>query len=75
MTKPNCYNRQPFKDTVEVQVGWVNSNEWMYKAQLRRVETIHDPMSKGCQQHGPMGEATLHPDKWDCGGCRWKPCG
>jgi hypothetical protein len=38
-----------------------------------RMSRISDPMSKGCQQHGPLGEATLHPERWDCVGCVHKP--
>ena len=67
--KPNCYNRPPFKDTVLVQDGWM----WREMTRLPRMVEIPDPMSKTCQQHGPMGEATLHPEKWDCAGCCWKP--
>lgn len=64
--KPRCYNRPPFKDTVEVQLGWGPNC-------TRAMAHISDPMSKGCQQHGPLGEATLHPEQWACDGCRWKP--
>lgn len=67
MTHPNCYNRPPFKDTVEVQDGW--SPIYNADGYTRNMKTIPDPMSKGCQQHSPLGEATLHG--WDCAGCRW----
>ena len=46
---------------------------WREMTRLPRMVEIPDPMSKTCQQHGPMGEATLHPEKWDCAGCMWKP--
>lgn len=72
MTHPNCYNRPPFKDTVQVQDGWASyAPAFGFVTQLRKMKTIPDPMSKGCQQHGPLGQATLHG--WDCEGCRWKP--
>ena len=64
--KPRCYNRPPFNDFVCVPVGWTAYGEL-------QTDYIRDPMSKGCQQHGPMGEATLHPELWACDGCRWKP--
>lgn len=75
--KPNCYNRQAFKGAVIVQDGWINGAEifsgvGVCTRKPRMVE-LPDPMSKGCQQHGPKGEATLYPEQWDCGGCRWKP--
>lgn len=76
--KPNCYNRQAFKDTVIVQDGWIyevveiGPSGTMRTRKPRMVEIL-DPMSKGCQQHGPKGEATLYPEQWDCDGCRWKP--
>lgn len=77
MTTPSCYNRPPFKDTVCVQDGWHAYTEWVgwneIKTRLPRMVEIPDPMSKTCQQHGQMGEATLHPEKWDCAGCCWKP--
>lgn len=64
--KPRCYNRPPFKPELSVPDGW--------SAAGRRVwNIILDPMSKDCKQHGVMGEATLHPEDWDCAGCRWKP--
>jgi hypothetical protein len=64
--RPRCYNRPPFVDTLLVPNGW-------NLAGGRVIEAIPDSMSKGCQQHGPMGEATLHPEQWACGGCVWKP--
>ena len=72
--KPSCYNRPPFKDTATVRDGWrpfwVKDSHTLYSP---LVIDVPDPMSKTCQQHGPMGEATLHPEKWDCEGCCWKP--
>lgn len=78
MTHPNCHNRPPFGDTVIVQDGWVlemilNEHGEPVRTRLPRMVEITDPMSKGCQQHGSKGEATLHPGEWDCDGCRWKP--
>ena len=64
--KPNCYNRPAFFPYLQVQTGWTEDG--------RRITAyLPDPMSRGCQQHGPLGEATLHPEKWDCEGCCWKP--
>lgn len=72
MTTPACFNRPPFSDTVAVQDGWcAQLLPFAGKTRVPRMITIPDPMSKGCQQHGPKGEATLHG--WDCRGCRWKP--
>ena len=64
--KPSCYNRPPFKDYLAAPIGWTDDGR-------RDMAYIPDPMSKGCQQHGPMGVATLHPEQWACDGCRWKP--
>lgn len=64
--RPRCHNRPPFNDTVQVQDGWNLVGGRVLKA-------IPNPMSKGCKQHGPMGEATLHPEQWACDGCEWKP--
>lgn len=68
MPKPRCHNRPPFKDTIQVQDGWGFDG-------FRFMVELPDPMSKGCQQHGVMGEATLHPEQWACDGCSWKPKG
>ena len=62
--KPSCYNRPDFQQFAQVQNGWTRDG-------CRHMIEIVDPMSKGCQQHGPLGEATLHG--WDCAGCRHKP--
>ena len=63
-TYPACYNRHDFHQFAQVQNGWTEDG--------RRVTAfIPDPMSKGCQQWGPQGEATLH--NWNCIGCRHKP--
>ena len=74
--KPHCYNRPPFRDSVIVQDGWIfetilNEHGEPVRTRLPRMVEINDDMSKNCQQHGPMGEATLHG--WDCTGCRHKP--
>jgi hypothetical protein len=61
---PKCYNRPPYQDHVYVQNGWTEDGR-------RIMAYIPDDMSKGCPQHGPLGEATLK--KWNCEGCRWKP--
>lgn len=71
--KPNCYNRPPYKETRIVQDGWTSPIGNMTAIVSPKMVEIADPMSKGCQQHGPLGEATLHPERWDCAGCRWKP--
>lgn len=68
---PRCYNRPAFKDTIRVQKGYFKENGPFNGA--RKMVQIPDPMSKGCQQHGPMGEAHLHPEDWNCVGCKWKP--
>lgn len=71
-TKPACFNRPPFKDTAIVQDGWYwQILPFVGKTRIPHMTEIPDPMSKGCQQHSPLGEATLHG--WDCDGCRWKP--
>lgn len=63
---PACYNRAPYKNHVEVQIGWTEDG--------RRITAwVEDNMSKGCPQWGLMGEATLHG--WNCDGCKWKPEG
>lgn len=69
--KPRCFNREPYRDTVEVRDGWEDVCVGGYWIRAPRIIEIPDPMSKGCQQHGPKGEAKLHG--WDCEGCRWKP--
>lgn len=66
VNKPNCYNRRAFAPYVAAPIGWTDDGR-------REMAYIPDPMSKTCQQHGQMGEATLHPEKWDCAGCKWKP--
>lgn len=76
--RPRCHNRPPFKDTVIAQDGWVYEIVRLLgggEAQTRSpiVKEVPDPMSKECQQHGASGEATLHPEDWDCAGCVWKP--
>lgn len=75
--KPRCFNRPPFKDTIIVQDGWLDHKHIQHPflppvaSRVPLMREIPDPMSKECQQHGPLGEATLHG--WDCEGCRWKP--
>lgn len=66
MSRPSCYNRPAFKHFTVVPIGWTVDGK-------RDTAFIPDSMSKGCKQHGPMGEATLHPEAWDCVGCEWKP--
>ena len=66
--KPSCYNRPDFQQFAQVQNGWTEDGK-------RITAFVPDNMSKGCQQHGPMGEATLHPEQWACDGCRHKPEG
>lgn len=67
---PRCYNRAPFRDTIEVQDGWHGSHMG-WSAGDRRMVKIPNPMSKQCQQWGDLGVARIH--KWNCEGCRWKP--
>lgn len=64
-------NRAPFNDYVFVPAKRVNRIGLIEHFRLM----VPDPMSKGCQQHGAFGEATLHPEDWDCDGCVWKPNG
>jgi len=78
--KPACYNRPPFKDSVTVQDGWCYEKVRDELGRILRIRmdvmvAIPDPMSKTCQQHGPLGEATLHHGDWDCVGCEWMPKG
>ncbi len=64
MSHPKCYNRPDFLDHVEVCRGWTDDG--------RRITAyVPDPMSKGCQQWGELGEARLK--NWDCGDCRHRP--
>ena len=70
VTKPNCFNRPAYKDTVEVQDGW----RYVTVLECFRAPnmiTILDPMSKTCQQHSPHGAATIYG--WDCEGCKHEP--
>lgn len=79
MERPKCYNREPYKDKVMVQDGWLNSKHIQHPflppvaSRVPLMKEIADPMSKTCKQHGHMGEAALHPEKWACGGCKWRP--
>ena len=66
MSRPRCYNRPPLSDYATVPIGWTDDGR-------REMAYILDPMSKTCQQHGLMGEATLHPEQWACDGCQWQP--
>ena len=54
-----------------MQDGWTSPIGNMTAIVSPKMVEIADPMSKGCQQHGPLGEATLHPERWDCAGCKW----
>lgn len=69
--KPSCFNRPPIKASRVVQDGWFDAVVDGQATHLPRMVEIPDPMSKGCQQHSPLGEATLHG--WDCTGCQWAP--
>ena len=81
MTKPNCFNRPAYKDTVEVQDGWYagiyktgkDGDVFPVRAPTRSpiMRTIPDPMSKECMQHSPHGAATIYG--WDCEGCKHEP--
>lgn len=69
--QPNCYNRQPFAGTRIVQNGWELTEINGVDTLMPHLVEIQDNMSKGCHQHEPMGEATLHPEDWNCDGCKW----
>lgn len=69
--KPTCYNRPAFLDRRTVQDGYERPIGNMSAVIVPRMVTIDDPMSKGCQQWGRLGEARMHG--WDCDGCKWKP--
>ena len=76
MSKPNCFNRPAYKDTVEVQGGWkyvtVSGLDGLLECfRAPNMLAIPDPMSKGCQQHSPHGAATIYG--WDCEGCKHEP--
>lgn len=75
MTKPPCFNRPPYKDTIVVQDGWINQEfPFIGKTRTPRMVEIDDPMSKACQQNKPpFGEA--YRMGWDCEGCRWREQG
>lgn len=64
MTKPACFNRPAFRDTIVVQDGWTEDGR-------RNMVEIPDPMSKTCPQNKPpFGEAYIQG--WDCVGCHHK---
>ena len=76
MTKPNCHNRPDYADTVTVQDGWEqvqmhDIHGHVVDTRVPVMRTIHNPMSKTCQQHSPHGAATMYG--WDCAGCRHLP--
>lgn len=56
-----CYNREPFKESLEVQDGYVNLDH----TRIARMKTIPFVMSRECKH-----------DKKDtdpkCQGCRWQ---
>lgn len=67
MSKYQCHNRAPLRETVTVQSGWNYGLSDKYACQLRQPVMIEipDPMSKYCQ---------YQRDKKDdpkCQGCRW----
>ena len=58
--KNGCHDRQPYRETLQVQNGWIDGR--------RNMETIPFVMSKGC--HYTNTEAgKVDPG---CTGCRWK---
>ena len=77
MTKPNCFNRQDYADTVTVQDGWkyvslVDGHaDGLVRTRVPNMLAIPDPMSKECMQHSPHGAATIYG--WDCEGCKHEP--
>lgn len=60
MSKPKCFNRPAYKDTITAQDGWSEDGR-------RRMVERPNRMSKECQQHTAHGEATIWG--WDCEGC------
>ena len=55
-----CHNRAPYKQTLQVQDGWVDGK--------RNMVTIPFAMSNDCQyRHTELGKADVA-----CNGCRWK---
>ena len=66
MSHPKCYNRPDFRLYAEVRLGWTEDGR-------RITASVPDPLSKGCQQWGELGEARLK--NWNCGGCRHYPKG
>ncbi|ABM96871.1 hypothetical protein [Methylibium petroleiphilum] len=53
-----CFDRAPYKDTVEVQSGWHPDGR-------RLMVTIPNPMSKSCRYDLKLEEP-------GCQGCRWQ---
>lgn len=65
MTKPACFNRPAYRDTLMVQDGWTEDGR-------RIMREHHDLMSKTCPQNTPpFGEAYIQ--RWDCDGCAHAP--
>ena len=60
MTKPNCYNREPFKKTLIVKDGmsYIMSGDTGVAAyKVKEIPFVNSP---GC-----------HSQSENCGGCRW----
>lgn len=70
--RPKCYNRPAFPDHEVVQNGWFDIPVFPgVSYRVPYMVRIPNPMSKGCQQHEPFGEARRNG--WNCDGCKWKP--
>lgn len=69
MTRPHCYNRQPFTGQ------WLR-NGWCPRTLKVRLRWVAHRMSDRCAAWdlppgGSVPGAMLHG--WDCAGCRWLP--
>ncbi len=63
-----CHNRNPLKETIDVQDGWYESRIYRHNGSFTRtpfMKTITDPMTKTCQYQ------VLHKDDPKCKDCRW----
>lgn len=77
-TRPRCYNRPDYHESLEVQDGYedvnvVAADDAPRLVRVPRMKVIPNAMSKDCKQHGPFGAATCFG--WNCHGCRHAPEG
>ncbi|MFA6271022.1 MAG: hypothetical protein WC657_07510 [Candidatus Paceibacterota bacterium] len=67
MSKYQCHNREPLRDSAWVQSGWSEiGNDFGSPSRMPEMVKIPDPLSKHCQ---------YQRDKKDdpkCNDCRWK---